>query len=55
MQDEPGAGDRFSYKMSLEEGSGMLGIDHQGAFRGTVEPGTDPGVFGGERCSRIRR
>jgi hypothetical protein len=50
MQDEPGARVRFSYKMSLEERkSGMLGVDHQDAGRGTFEPGTDPGI-----CRRQR-
>ena len=49
MQDEPGARVCFSYKMSLEGCSGMLGIDYQRAGRRTVEPGTNPGVFGGQR------
>ena len=31
IQDEPGAGGRFSHKMSLEERSSMLGIDSQRA------------------------
>jgi hypothetical protein len=31
MQDEPGAGGRFSYKMSLEGRSVMLGVDHRHA------------------------
>ncbi|MCU1260145.1 MAG: hypothetical protein JWO80_3030, partial [Bryobacterales bacterium] len=29
MQDEPEGDAGFSHKMSLEEGNGMLGIDHQ--------------------------
>src|SRR5215471_3972818 len=33
MQDEPGPRVRFSYKMSLEERFGMLGIDRQRASR----------------------
>jgi hypothetical protein len=46
MQDEPGAGVRFSYEMSLEEReSGMLGVDYQNAGRGTDEPGADPGIY----------
>ena len=36
----------FSYKMSLEEGTRMLGVDDQRAGIGTIEPGTDSGVFG---------
>src|ERR1700730_8231852 len=49
IQDEPGAGTCFSYKMSLEEGLRMLGIDHQhGRWRET-EPRADSGVFGSER------
>jgi hypothetical protein len=48
MQDEPGAGVRFSYKMSLEGRSVMLGIDHPHASRRKVEPGADPGVSGGQ-------
>jgi hypothetical protein len=38
MRDEPGAGVRFSYKMSLEGRSVMLGIDHPHASRREVEP-----------------
>src|SRR6266436_2027809 len=49
MQDEPGAGSCFSYKMSLKEGFRMLGIDHQHGRRRTTEPGTDPGVCGSQR------
>jgi len=46
MQDEPGAGVRFSYEMSLEEReSGMLGVDYQNAGRGTDEPGADPSIY----------
>jgi hypothetical protein len=48
MQDEPGGRARFSYKMSLEARSDMLGVDHQHAGRRKVEPGTDPGVFEGQ-------
>ena len=32
----------------------MLGIDHQHADIGTIEPGADPGVFGRQRGGRIR-
>lgn len=39
MQDEPGAGDGFSYEVSLEERSRMQGPDHQRANIGTIEPG----------------
>src|ERR1019366_10551054 len=46
IQDEPGGGAGFSYKMSLEERSRMLGFDHQRADIGTIEPGADSGVFG---------
>jgi hypothetical protein len=48
MQDEPGGKVRFAYKMSLEQRSGMLGVDHQHAGSREVEPGTDPGVFRGQ-------
>src|SRR5213593_1948709 len=54
MQDEPGGRAYFSYKMSLEEPFGMLGIDHKNAGRGTTEPGRNPGIFGGQRWVRIR-
>jgi hypothetical protein len=49
IQDEPGEKVRFSYKMSLEERSRMLGVDRQRANRREVEPGADPGIFGGQR------
>src|ERR1019366_5015055 len=43
-------------RMSLEEvGTGMLGVDRQHARTREVEPGTDPGIFGGEREGRVRR
>ena len=32
----------------------MLGVDSQNGSRGTVEPGTDPGVFGGQRWGAVR-
>jgi hypothetical protein len=35
--------------MSLQELFGMLGIDRKNAGRGTVGPGRDPGIFGGQR------
>src|SRR6266851_861946 len=54
MQDEPGARVCFSYKMSLEEPFGMLGIDRKNASRGTVEPGGYPGIFGGQRWGGIQ-
>jgi hypothetical protein len=47
MQDEPGGGRRFSYKMSLEERSHMLGFDHQRAHIGRIEPGRDSGFVEG--------
>src|ERR1019366_6188218 len=54
IQDEPGGGAGFSYKMSLEERSRMLGFDHQRADIGTVEPGADSGVFGRQFRGRIQ-
>jgi hypothetical protein len=48
MQDEPGARVCFSYKMSLEGRSGMLGIDHRHASRRRGEPGGDSGFSGGQ-------
>ena len=47
QQDEPGGRVRFSYKMSLQEWFGMLGIDRQRACRRKVELGADPGIFEG--------
>src|ERR1039457_2469724 len=55
IQDEPGARPCFSYKMSLEERSRMLGVDHQRASTREVEPGTDAGVFGWQRRGSVRR
>src|SRR5450631_3227663 len=52
IQDEPGEGEGFSYKMSLGARTRMLGIDHQRARNGTIEPGADSGVF--ERQWRCR-
>ena len=49
MQDEPELGAGFSYKMSLKERIGMLGIDHQHGRFGSDKPGTDSGVCGGQR------
>jgi hypothetical protein len=46
IQDEPGEGVGFSHKMSLEARTRMLGVDHQRADIGTVEPGTNSGIFG---------
>src|ERR1039457_2490390 len=43
MSLEGGAG--FSYKMSLEARSRMLGFDHQRADIRTIEPGANPGIF----------
>src|SRR5436309_15977431 len=54
MQDEPGGRACFSYKMSLKEPFGMLGIDRKNAIRGTVEPGRKPGILGGQRGVGIR-
>src|SRR5438128_12582600 len=44
IQDEPGGGGCFSYKMSLGKRFGMLGIDSQHAEQTRVEPGGDPRV-----------
>src|SRR5438105_3241309 len=41
--------------MSLEEQSGMLGVDHQHASSRMFKPGADPGVFGGQRWGRVQR
>src|SRR5260370_15537464 len=49
IQDEPGARACFSYKMSLEERSGMLGVDRHSASAREAEPGTDPGIWGWQR------
>src|SRR5277367_4977323 len=54
MRDEPGGGVGFSHKMSLEEGIGMLGIDHQHGRRRRAEPGGNPGVSGIERGGEFR-
>ena len=54
IQDEPGGRIGFSHKMSLKGRCRMLGVDRQHASRGTVEPGTDPGVFGGQRWGAVR-
>jgi hypothetical protein len=52
MQDETEwAG--FSYKMSLKEGSGMLGIENQRARWSANQPGTDPGVFERQRGTAV--
>jgi hypothetical protein len=48
MQDEPEGRICFSYKMSLEERFGMLGIDDTDTGRGTVKPGADAGVGRGQ-------
>ena len=32
----------------------MLGIDHKNAVRGTIEPGGNPGIFGGQRWVGIQ-
>ena len=55
MQDEPEPGVCFSHKVSLKGRSRMLGIDDQRAIKRTIEPGADPGVFGGQRGSAVRR
>src|SRR5277367_1334293 len=54
MQDEPEGGVGFSHKMSLEEGIGMLGIDHQHGRRRKAEPGGDPGISGIKRRGEFR-
>jgi hypothetical protein len=56
IQDEPKGGNGFSHKMSLEERSRMLGIDHPHASTREDEPGADPGVFGSaNRAKRLYR
>src|ERR1700689_5406450 len=55
MQDEPETGIGFSYEMSLEDGIGMLGIDHQHGRFGSDESGADPGVSGGQWRGAFRR
>src|ERR1035437_6345278 len=54
IQDEPGEGGGFSYKMSLEERSRMLGLDHQRAHIGTLEPGAHSGLFRRQWRGRIQ-
>src|ERR1017187_5733174 len=54
IQDEPGGGAGFSYKMSLEELARMLVFDHQRADIRTIEPGADSGVFGRQWRARIQ-
>src|SRR5260370_27906207 len=49
IQDEPGRGSRFSYKMSLERRSVMLGIESQRAKQRGLEPGGDPGILESQR------
>src|SRR5260370_16103076 len=53
MQDEPGRGLCFSHKMSLKERFRMLGIDHQHGKPRNTEPGTDPGISGGQWRSAL--
>src|SRR5207248_1351239 len=55
LGDEPGARACFSYKMSLKGRSVMLGFDHQHGSSRAIEPGANPGVFGGQRCSGVSR
>src|SRR5664279_1205219 len=55
MQDEPGGRGCFAYKMSLERGSAMLGIDDQGEQQIGNEPGRDPGFFESQRSCAFRR
>jgi len=40
--------------MSLEERTRMLGLDHQRADMGTIEPGADSGIFGRQWRGRIQ-
>src|ERR1035441_8593211 len=40
--------------MSLEERTRMLGLDHQRADIGTIEPGADSGIFGRQWRGRMR-
>src|ERR1035438_10728662 len=54
MQDEPGGRSCFAYKMSLERGSVMLGIDDQSEQQTGDEPGRDPGFFESQRGSAFR-
>lgn len=49
IRDEPGCEARFSYKMSLEEKTRMLGIDHQHGDGRTDRSGADPSFFGSQR------
>jgi hypothetical protein len=44
----------YSYKMSLEGGSAMLGIDCRRESNGKLEPGGDPGIFEGKWGSWIQ-
>src|SRR6476469_9262687 len=53
MQDEPEPGAGFSYKMSLKERIGMLGIDHQHGLYGSHEPGVNPGFSPAATRSRF--
>ena len=55
MQDEPGGRGCFAYKMSLERGSVMQGIDHQSEQQRGDEPGRDPGFFESQWGSAFRR
>ena len=54
-QDEPEKGKGFSHKMSLKDGIGMLGIDHQHGRFGSDKPGAGAGVSGWQRRSAIYR
>src|ERR1035438_7629925 len=54
IQDEPGEGTVSHNKMSLEERTRMLGIDHQRAGIGTMEPGADSGVSERQWRGRIQ-
>src|SRR5271165_7274172 len=54
MEDEPGGRSCFAYKMSLERGSAMLGIDDQSEQQTGNEPRRDPGFFESQRSRTFR-
>src|ERR1035438_2038727 len=54
IQDEPGGGVSFQYKMSLER-DGMLRIDNQRARRRETKPGSDRGFSKRQRRDPLRR
>src|ERR1035438_3552265 len=54
IQDEPGGGVSFQYKMSLER-DGMLRIDNQRARSSETKPGSDRGFSKRQRRDPLRR